>query len=245
MKPTVVRGSRRAASAKHSSGTAVIGPAMTSQNADNAGQADSLMKESGQLVKEANDAMTGLTGSMGEISAASEKLLHEAQAASVRAATVGTPAEEVDRAGREKIALAGFGSYFIHRTGHGIGAEAHEDPYTVEGKGGLVREVLIPRELAERLEARRLEAPQRITDRGIHYTPHYDLGAGKAWSQSFTTASERALGWSTGAHGLRHSYVQERMNELQERSMTYRAALSTVSQELGHFREDITEVYLR
>jgi integrase len=117
--------------------------------------------------------------------------------------------------------------------------------YTVEGKGGLVREVLIPRDLAKRLEARRLEAPQRITDRGVHYTSHYDLGAGKAWSQSFTAASKRALGWSTGAHGLRHSYVQERMNELQERGMTYRAALGTVSQELGHFREDITEVYLR
>lgn len=60
-------------------------------------------------------------------------VLHEAQAASVRAATVGTPAEDVDRAGREKIAAAGFGAYFIHRTGHGIGVEAHEDPYIVEG----------------------------------------------------------------------------------------------------------------
>ncbi|MDG1878669.1 MAG: M24 family metallopeptidase, partial [Acidimicrobiales bacterium] len=28
---------------------------------------------------------------------------------------------------------AGYGSYFIHRTGHGIGVEAHEDPYIVEG----------------------------------------------------------------------------------------------------------------
>ena len=60
-------------------------------------------------------------------------VLHEAQAASVRAAIVGTPAEAVDRAGREEIAAAGFGAYFIHRTGHGIGIEAHEDPYIVEG----------------------------------------------------------------------------------------------------------------
>ncbi len=60
-------------------------------------------------------------------------VLHEAQAASVRAATVGTAAQDVDRAGREKIVAAGFGSYFIHRTGHGIGVEAHEDPYIVEG----------------------------------------------------------------------------------------------------------------
>ena len=60
-------------------------------------------------------------------------VLHEAQAASVRAATVGTPAEDVDRVGRAKIAAAGYGSYFVHRTGHGIGVEVHEDPYIVEG----------------------------------------------------------------------------------------------------------------
>lgn len=60
-------------------------------------------------------------------------VLHEAQSASVKAALVGTPAEDVDRAGRDKIASAGFGAYFIHRTGHGIGVEAHEDPYIVAG----------------------------------------------------------------------------------------------------------------
>ncbi len=66
-------------------------------------------------------------------------VLFEAQAASVAAATVGTPAEEVDRAGRDIIEAAGYGDYFIHRTGHGIGVEAHEEPYIVEGNtDGLV-----------------------------------------------------------------------------------------------------------
>ncbi len=60
-------------------------------------------------------------------------VLHEAQAAAVAAARVGTPAQDVDRTSRERIAAAGFGSYFIHRTGHGIGVEEHEDPYIVEG----------------------------------------------------------------------------------------------------------------
>lgn len=60
-------------------------------------------------------------------------VLFEAQAASVVAATVGTPAEHVDRVGRDIIAGAGYGEYFIHRTGHGIGTEAHEEPYIVEG----------------------------------------------------------------------------------------------------------------
>lgn len=60
-------------------------------------------------------------------------VLHEAQAAGVAAGTIGTPAEEVDRVTRRIIAGAGFGQYFIHRTGHGIGMEEHEDPYIVEG----------------------------------------------------------------------------------------------------------------
>jgi len=60
-------------------------------------------------------------------------ILFAAQAASVEAATVGTPAEDVDRAGRAIIDEAGFGEYFVHRTGHGIGVEAHEHPYIVEG----------------------------------------------------------------------------------------------------------------
>ena len=51
----------------------------------------------------------------------------------VAAATVGTPCEDVDRAAREIIADAGFGEHFIHRTGHGIGLEEHEDPYIIAG----------------------------------------------------------------------------------------------------------------
>jgi Xaa-Pro aminopeptidase len=62
-------------------------------------------------------------------------VLHEAQAAAVAAATVGTPCEAVDAAARSVIAGAGLGDRFIHRTGHGIGIEAHEDPYIVEGNG--------------------------------------------------------------------------------------------------------------
>ena len=61
------------------------------------------------------------------------EVLFEAQAAGVAAAAVGTPAQDVDRAARSVIAAAGYGDYFVHRTGHGIGTEAHEDPYIVEG----------------------------------------------------------------------------------------------------------------
>lgn len=119
------------------------------------------------------------------------------------------------------------------------------EPYTVQGKGGLVREVRIPNELAERLETLRLDESQRVTDRGIHYTQNYGLNGGEKWSKSFSAASTRALNWSAGAHGVRHSYAQERMHELQHQGLTRDKALETVSQEMGHFRPSITETYLR
>ena len=124
-------------------------------------------------------------------------------------------------------------------------AEREGELYTVTGKGGLTREVLIPNELAQRLEDRRLEEPKQVTDRGIHYEQKYDIGAGRNFSQSFSRASENALGWSNGAHGLRHSYAQERMDELQRSGATRGHALEVVSQEMGHFRPEITETYLR
>jgi integrase len=116
--------------------------------------------------------------------------------------------------------------------------------YTVHGKGGLVREVRIPVELARRLEALRLTEARRVTDRGIHYRQHYDLGGGQPWSKSFGAASKTALGWSNGAHGLRHTYAQERMKYLQ-RTLHFDEAKQIVSQELGHFRAEITDTYLR
>jgi Xaa-Pro aminopeptidase len=60
-------------------------------------------------------------------------VLHDAQQAAVHSAVVGAPCESVDATARRAIADAGYGEYFIHRTGHGIGVEAHEDPYIVEG----------------------------------------------------------------------------------------------------------------
>jgi Xaa-Pro aminopeptidase len=62
-------------------------------------------------------------------------VLFAAQAAGVAAGVVGAECQEVDRAARRVITDAGFGEFFVHRTGHGIGMEAHEDPYMVEGNG--------------------------------------------------------------------------------------------------------------
>ena len=60
-------------------------------------------------------------------------VLKRAQEAATLSVRPGVTAESVDRTAREIIADAGYGEWFIHRTGHGIGLESHEDPYIVEG----------------------------------------------------------------------------------------------------------------
>jgi Xaa-Pro aminopeptidase len=60
-------------------------------------------------------------------------VLQDAQAQAVDAAVVGTPCEDVDGVARRLITEGGYGDHFIHRTGHGIGLEEHEDPYVVAG----------------------------------------------------------------------------------------------------------------
>lgn len=47
---------------------------------------------------------------------------------------------EIDSVARKVISTAGFGQYFIHRTGHGIGLEAHEEPYIQEGNSLVIEE---------------------------------------------------------------------------------------------------------
>ena len=152
--------------------------------------------------------------------------------------TLGRPAEQPpdDRRGQSRLTgTAAEGMKFAGRDGV---------VYTVVGKGGLVREVLLPHGLAERLEARRLDAPERVVDRGVRYLQRYDLGGGHAFSTSFSRASMEALGKSRGAHGLRHRYAQSRMRELMHHA-EHRLALAIVSEELGHLRPDVVQTYLR
>jgi len=58
-----------------------------------------------------------------------------AQDAAVSAVRPGVPAERVDATARDVIAEAGYGEFFVHRTGHGIGLEEHEEPWIVAGNG--------------------------------------------------------------------------------------------------------------
>jgi len=123
--------------------------------------------------------------------------------------------------------------------------ELEGELYTVKGKGGLVRLVMIPTFLVEKLEKMRLAKNKTVIDRGIRYEECiYDLSGGRAISQAFSRASKKYLGWNTGVHSMRHDYSKKRLKEAFKHTQNYDLARAIVSQELGHFRLDITDVYL-
>lgn len=64
--------------------------------------------------------------------------LRRAQSAAVSHVRPGVTAESIDAAARDVLVDAGLGEYFVHRTGHGIGLETHEEPYIVNGNGRRV-----------------------------------------------------------------------------------------------------------
>lgn len=115
--------------------------------------------------------------------------------------------------------------------------------YSVKGKGGLIRAILIPENLAIELEKKRLKKPKKIRDRKAFIPCSYDISGGNSLSSSFTKASQRQLGWSNGIHALRHDYVKNRINILFTHFNDFELARLVTSQELGHFRPQITNSY--
>jgi Xaa-Pro aminopeptidase len=61
------------------------------------------------------------------------EIIKAAQEKAVQTVKPGIEAQEIDRAARKMITKAGYGKQFIHRTGHGIGLDVHEEPYIAEG----------------------------------------------------------------------------------------------------------------
>lgn len=76
------------------------------------------------------------TFAIGEVDPEVEKIVsivHDANRAARAAVHPGAPASAIDAAARRVIEAAGYGEYFIHRTGHGLGLEEHEAPYIRAG----------------------------------------------------------------------------------------------------------------
>ena len=65
--------------------------------------------------------------------------VHDAQLAGIEAVRPGVPASEVDRAARHALRSSGWGRYFTHSTGHGVGLEIHEAPRVASGQTELLR----------------------------------------------------------------------------------------------------------
>ena len=63
----------------------------------------------------------------------------KANKAAFASAAPNVKCEDVDKAARDIIDVAGFGNYFIHRVGHGIGLQGHEHPYMVKGNQQLLK----------------------------------------------------------------------------------------------------------
>jgi len=61
------------------------------------------------------------------------QIVREANQATLDAVKPGVPLQELDRTARKLITDAGYGEAFLHRVGHGLGLEVHEEPYLVEG----------------------------------------------------------------------------------------------------------------
>lgn len=68
------------------------------------------------------------------------EIVRQAQEHAIRASEPGVTCEAVDQAGRAVIEAAGYGEFFTHRIGHGIGLEEHEQPYLVNGN----KQLLVP-----------------------------------------------------------------------------------------------------
>ncbi|MFF3887263.1 aminopeptidase P family protein [Streptomyces sp. NPDC001914] len=107
-------------------------------------EADERVIEAGDMVvldfgglKDGYGSDTSRTVHVGEPTDEERKvhdIVREAQEAGFRAVRPGAACQDIDRAARAVIEAAGYGEYFIHRTGHGIGVTTHEPPYMVEGE---------------------------------------------------------------------------------------------------------------
>lgn len=107
---------------------------------------------------------TSRTFAVGEVSprlAEVHAVVLEANRAATAAAGPGVPASAIDAAARQVIVDAGYGAYFTHRTGHGIGLDIHEEPYIVRGNDTPIQVgdvfsiepgIYIPGELGVRIE---------------------------------------------------------------------------------------------
>jgi Xaa-Pro aminopeptidase len=82
---------------------------------------------------------TVVLGKASETAAKLFNIVYAAQAMAIKTAGPNIPAEKVDHSARAVISAHGYGEYFIHRTGHGLGLEVHEEPSIKAGNTSPLR----------------------------------------------------------------------------------------------------------
>jgi integrase len=117
--------------------------------------------------------------------------------------------------------------------------------FVVHGKGGLRRQVRLAPDLADELIQQLRPMPIKVRDREVIHTSHFDLVSGANFSMQFSMLSQKVLGESHGAHGLRHTFAQKRLRDLLCCGLDCDLALKVLSNELGHFAVKNTFAYLR
>jgi Xaa-Pro dipeptidase len=85
---------------------------------------------------------TALVGNVGEVRKVAE-VVSEAVAVSIDSVKDGVPAEEVDGRARDVIRRSGYGKYFVHSLGHGVGIEVHEKPRIAQGSKDVLRDGMV------------------------------------------------------------------------------------------------------
>jgi integrase len=105
-----------------------------------------------------------------------------------------------------------------------------------DAKGGLSRDLYLSRETYEKVSAYVIDHGKLHIEKG---------GQRDIYRNAIKEAAVATDQKYTGSHGLRHNFAQNRMAELEASGIGHRVALTQVSLEMGHFREDITKHYLR
>jgi Xaa-Pro dipeptidase len=85
---------------------------------------------------------TALVGNVGEVRKVAE-VVSEAVTVSIDSVKDGVPAEEVDGRARDVIRRSGYGKYFVHSLGHGVGIEVHEKPRIAQGSKDVLRDGMV------------------------------------------------------------------------------------------------------
>ena len=103
--------------------------------------------------------------------------MHDAQTAAIEAGKpFTTQCQELDRAARKVITDAGYGQYFTHRLGHGMGMDGHEPPYMVEGNETRIEPGMVftdePGIYQLNKFGVRIEDDCLMTDKGIEVLSH-------------------------------------------------------------------------